>query len=239
MIKNMNNVGAIHRSKALRRAEPDTGRKFTVPAIIAASLAINVLLFMALPIITKLDGRGGTGSETSDGIMYYRIPSRLPKPEIRDIEDPVKPPPPPKSIKPDIGKPAIDPRRFDLGLDTNAVGTLSIPLYTDRPQAPRLSGKETFDLSEVDRQPRLVKHLSPLYPFEAKRKNIQGKVVIKAIVNKDGRVVEPIVLESQPKGIFEAAALRAVKRWRFRPATKSGNSVDVYVVLPILFELSS
>jgi len=238
MIENIGNVGAIRQSRAFAGERPNANLATAIPIIIIVSIIINGFLFIGSSLLSKLDRIWQPPTDASDSIVHYRVPPKPPEARLEEVEEIPKPPPPPKSIKPDISSPAINLERLDLGIGTSADATVSVPLPTRRIAAPSFGGKLVHELDEVDRQPRLVKRLPPLYPFEAKRKKIQGKVIIKVIVNKEGKATEPVVLESHPKGVFEAAALRAVKRWRFRPATKGGNPVDVYVVLPILFELA-
>lgn len=58
-----------------------------------------------------------------------------------------------------------------------------------------------------------------IYPPEAQAKGIEGYVVVRYDVDATGRVVNPRVIEAQPQGIFDAAALDTVSSWRFRPAS--------------------
>ena len=95
-----------------------------------------------------------------------------------------------------------------------------------------------MNLDEVDRRPQLIRHLSPLYPFAAKRKGIQGQVIVRIIVDKMGNVRDPEVIEATPEGVFEESAISAVRRWRFKPAIKDKRSVSVYVIVPVKFEVA-
>jgi TonB family protein len=94
-----------------------------------------------------------------------------------------------------------------------------------------------YALSEVDQPPRIIRKIDPLYPFAAKRKNIQGKVTLRFIVTKEGRVVEPSVVKGDPPDVFDNSALKAILRWRFKPAIKDGKAVDVIIIAPLKFEL--
>jgi protein TonB len=94
-----------------------------------------------------------------------------------------------------------------------------------------------FGLSEVDQRPKVLRSVQPTYPFLAKRKNIEGKVWVRCVVDKDGYPQEPEVFKAEPEGVFEDAALKAIARFKFQPAIKDGEPVDCIVVQPISFDL--
>ena len=54
------------------------------------------------------------------------------------------------------------------------------------------------------------------YPAAAKAEGIEGYVVIRYDVTIEGTVANPQIIESQPEGVFEQAALASIVRWRFR-----------------------
>jgi len=92
-------------------------------------------------------------------------------------------------------------------------------------------------LSEVDEPPRVIRRIDPLIPFAAKRKNIEGKVTLKFVVTESGRVAHPIVLRAVPPDVFDSSSLKAILRWRFKPAIKDGKRVDVGIVVSVKFTL--
>lgn len=61
-------------------------------------------------------------------------------------------------------------------------------------------------------------YVPPEYPREAWRRGLEGWVEVELTIGPDGRVVDARVVASQPRGIFERAALRAVMQWVFDPA---------------------
>jgi protein TonB len=65
-------------------------------------------------------------------------------------------------------------------------------------------------------------------------------VVVRYGVSVDGRVINARVEEANPQGVFEDAALAAVRSWRYNPALKDGEPVAVDNVLStVRFELSA
>jgi TonB family protein len=93
------------------------------------------------------------------------------------------------------------------------------------------------DFLAVDKEPALIHRVDPRYPDLARRAGIQGKVYTKAWVDTSGRVVDAQVVKSDDT-ILNAAALEAVRQWRFTPAQIAGTAVDAWVVVPFHFRLS-
>jgi TonB family protein len=85
-------------------------------------------------------------------------------------------------------------------------------------------------------QPQVVSRVNPSYPRSARENSIEGVVVIRAIVRKDGQVDEVEVLRDLPYGLGDAAKA-AVKQWRFTPATYNGAPIDVYYTVTVKFRL--
>jgi TonB family protein len=73
------------------------------------------------------------------------------------------------------------------------------------------------------------------YPPAAARAHMEGVVIVDVIVTETGEVVEPRVIQSAGE-ILDAAALSAVRRWRFTPAEKDGVKVKVHLPLTERFE---
>ena len=65
----------------------------------------------------------------------------------------------------------------------------------------------------------------PVYPPDAKSAAIEGQVTLRYDINVDGRVFNLRVVEAEPEGVFEKAALEALSQWRFRPPVVDGRNV--------------
>ena len=109
------------------------------------------------------------------------------------------------------------------------------PAPTPATPAPRPSGP--YALGEVDQPPGVLGRPRPPYPFMARRRGIEGTVRVRFTVDREGRVRDLVILDSDPPGVFEDAVRDSVPNWRFRPGRKDGNAVDTRVELPIRFEL--
>jgi TonB family protein len=66
----------------------------------------------------------------------------------------------------------------------------------------------------------LVSGGTVVYPAEARAAGTEGFVVVRYDIDAQGRVINPTVVEAQPAGVFEAAAIETVSSWRFRPARR-------------------
>lgn len=103
------------------------------------------------------------------------------------------------------------------------------------PSAPSKTGP--WSMAEVDRGPSLRARAEPVYPYRARQREVEGRVEVEFVVSQNGRVGDARVVDAQPEGVFEEAALRAVRRWRFTPGRRNGEAVPVRVRINLKFEL--
>jgi TonB family protein len=75
-----------------------------------------------------------------------------------------------------------------------------------------------------------------VYPEEAKKAGVQGKVFVKAIIDESGNVVKTSIKKSVGSGCDEAA-MKAIQKTKFTPGTKDGKLVKASVIIPIQFKL--
>ncbi len=80
-------------------------------------------------------------------------------------------------------------------------------------------------------------YVPPRYPDLARRMNFRGNVSLRVQVKSDGTVGEVGVLEASQTGMgFEQAAMDAVKKWRYQPATRGGKPEDATLTVRLVFE---
>lgn len=84
--------------------------------------------------------------------------------------------------------------------------------------------------------PRILQRVEPLYPQAMVKLRREGVVVVQCVIDRNGNVREAEVLRS-PHPMFNDAAVKAIREWRFGPGTLNGRPVDVTFVLTIHFEL--
>ena len=84
--------------------------------------------------------------------------------------------------------------------------------------------------------PRILREVKAGYTEDARRANIEGEVVLEIVVRRDGSVSDVKLLNGLPRGLNERA-IAAVRQWRFAPATRLGQAVDVIVEVAVEFKL--
>jgi protein TonB len=77
----------------------------------------------------------------------------------------------------------------------------------------------------------------PRYPLTARRAGEQGTVTLRVLVLPDGRASRVAVEKSSGSPQLDAAALEAVKAWRFTPARRGADAVESWMLVPIVFRL--
>jgi TonB family protein len=83
----------------------------------------------------------------------------------------------------------------------------------------------------------LIKKVQPQYPAGAKQARVEGTVVMKAEIDKKGHVEELSLISGDP--LLAPAALKAVKKWKYKPYVLNGQPVKVETQVVVKFTLSS
>ena len=91
-------------------------------------------------------------------------------------------------------------------------------------------GKDGVTIPKATYQP------NPEYTDSARRKKINGTVLVSMIVTPEGTVRDPKVMKSLDKDL-DKQAIACVKKWKFEPATKDGTPVAVHVDVEVDFRL--
>lgn len=89
----------------------------------------------------------------------------------------------------------------------------------------------------VEVQPELINYVTPDYPPMARASGTTGKVVIKAFVDKDGKVIDARVYVSSGSAMLDDAAVRAAFKNTFKPGIQNGIPVRCWVAYPVAFRL--
>ena len=127
--------------------------------------------------------------------------------------------------------------------DTAATASSPVPTETQPPTETAVQVHVAEDNAGVysavppgGTQPEETDRVVPRYPMLARRAGIQGPVVVRGIVRRDGTIDDVEVIRDLPYGLGEAAR-EAVRQWHFRPATYRGEPIDVYYTVTVNFRL--
>jgi len=188
------------------------------------SLAIVILLFLTMQTVNVDVYESAYGSEF---VNIEDIP----------VTDQLRVPPAPS--RPMIPVPTMDetiPEDVTI-MDTELMVDTPMPsMGTPGVSAGTPTGTSSNrTYTTYDEAPELVKMVIPAYPEEAKRKNIQGRVMFQIVVDENGVVVEANVISAIPPGIFEEAARAAIMQWRYRPAKIRNRPIRVRMNTPVMF----
>ncbi len=142
-------------------------------------------------------------------IEHQQLPSQ-PKPAPTS-------PRPPASQAPNVPVHLV-PVNFTPPTDGGVTGLPTPPQGT-----PSGSGMPGIGMTDGGASPTLT--IAPNYPPIAERDGIEGWVQVEFTVGVDGGVHDVHVVQSQPHGVFDAAAVNAIAKWQFKPAYSGGHAV--------------
>jgi len=209
-------------------------RNFLLQAF-GISILINLFLFALLPLFGE---RNGGKSDLKTIIPVNLVQLRRPKP-----------PPPPEEKEPPEEKPpepipkmrwqhTIPKRKLKLKLPELAF-EINPKLSQGIPVAPPPDITRPYEPGEVDQTPFPILRMKPIYPYYARKLNIEGYVEVKFLVDEGGRVSNITITDSNPPGIFDESVLNALPSWRFSPGKIAGKPVCTWVVTTIQFKIEN
>ena len=178
-----------------------------VIGVVLLAAGVTIGLFLVMKVLV-------TGQEyeieeelASIGIDFVRV-ERDEESQTKDRSlnrpskvEPEEPPPPPKLTQPN--RPNVD--KASMSADMGAFDLAGLNL-----NAP------------VDGDTLAIVRVLPRYPSRALSRGIEGWVLLEFAIDELGLAVNPVVIESEPPGIFDRAATSAVKRWKYRPMIEDG-----------------
>jgi len=100
-----------------------------------------------------------------------------------------------------------------------------------------------LDLTKIDLvdksiiAPEVISYYPPAYPNNLRRRGIEGKVQIKALIDKEGDVIEILIDTSSGYQSFDQNAIEAILKWKFKPAYYSNEKRLSWVFIPVVFKL--
>lgn len=163
-----------------------------------------------------------------------------PEPEIVEVNEEVKPldlAPPMQQDVPQLATPDSFVQKIQPPPPENIAISASMNIVPEVRDPNMFRGMKVFDISMLDQTPQPRLQGRPQYPFEMRRAGISGEVVVDFIVDTNGDVQNAYALRSTQRE-FEAAAVAAVSKWKFKPGRKGGRDVPTHMQVPIVFTLN-
>lgn len=204
-----------------------------IPAALLAALLSTALFSLMYSVISR-GHRGVEKSELLPTIDFVRLRRDT---EVESMARRKPPPPPTQPPPPAHLRVAAEAAKQDaptgfampnLGLSASVSGG---------PIAGQMGGGAGAGMFDGDILP--LQRIPPQYPRDAARAGITGWVQLEVLVNADGSVRSARVMDSKPRGVFDAAAVAAVLRWKFKPKMADGKPVEQRGSQKIEFSLNS
>jgi TonB family protein len=110
------------------------------------------------------------------------------------------------------------------------------PAIPDKP-LNKIQEGDLLPVDIVDTVPTVIKRVEPVYPAAGKRLKVGGKVIINVLVSEKGDVVKAEVVQGINAALgFNQESLRAVRQWKFNPASIKGIRVKVWWTVAFEFK---
>ncbi len=213
-------------------APPPPGRA-GLPGVLLGAALLTLAVFLVLPLTQLVSAR-------REAVLAVR-PAELASLEETPEAD-LPPPPPPETEPPPEPPPTLadspPPLTLNVSLDValGSGGALAGAANWLQEAATQAGGTDAFSVAELDRRPEMLAAVPPNYPESLRKARIEGAVTLVFVLDEDGRVESPRV-ETSTHAEFEAPALEAIRKWRFKPGYREGQPVRTYLRQTIRFRL--
>ncbi|MFC1559771.1 energy transducer TonB [Candidatus Margulisiibacteriota bacterium] len=135
----------------------------------------------------------------------------------------------------------IFPKVMDTGSTSTLVFTESVVEVRAVPQAKTVAAEKVVPKASPLPLPiapsRVLYSVAPVYPSAARTKGIEGVVMVKALIGKDGKLIRTQVKRSSGSNVLDAAAVSSLGSWKFSPAKRGVGSVKSWLEIPFKFVL--
>ena len=176
-----------------------------------------IIFFMLLAYIVKPSSEALKNENSFRVVDFIRLKKDTSLKEksraIPDKPEPPKKPPPPDLPTPELQAPPqapnLDIEFPDIAIPTDFKGAFL---------GPQNQGGNSQVIPLV--------RINPQYPRNELLAGVEGWVKVRFTVEPDGSVSSPRVVESKPPRVFDSSALRAIKKWKFKPKVVNGVAVS-------------
>lgn len=197
---------------------------------------VNAALFWSLGALNAGDSKPVPAERAASRVTFDLVEDTPPVPE------------PPPEQHPDEAPP-LQAAPIALAPAPVPTPTLALPLLSAPPERTRYATQPTpqpkpattpiLDAGQVEVPPRALQMSDPRYPDALKRRRVSGKVTVRVLINRDGRVTRVVLVDVVGHQSFGDAVKRVANAWRFEPARHRGQIVPVWARRTLQFNPSA
>jgi TonB family protein len=116
-----------------------------------------------------------------------------------------------------------------IGFASEELGTAETELTAARDKAAQIA------LVVGEKSLQRLEYVAPKFPASTRNRNVNGWVELEFTVKPDGSTGDIVVTNSSPRKTFDAAAMSAVRQWRYKPVMRDGQAVEQRAAVRIRF----
>jgi periplasmic protein TonB len=208
------------------------GKVWHYLCVMVMAAFLTVAVFIVLPVMQSIAKPLSTDMVVQN-VDTANVPPPPPPPQEEPEPEPEEEPTPPELTE---QAPPLALDQLELALNPGfgegfLGGDFAINLNAAASEGKSID--ELFSLADLDQKPRPVYQPGPRVSSNI-RKKAPGKVYVIFVVDKEGKVENPIV-QSSTDTVFERPAISAVKQWKFEPGKINGQSVRFRMRVPFTF----
>lgn len=183
-------------------------------AVVIAGI-ITTALFYGMQALIKSGDSAITDPAQGSVLDFIRL---KPEETVQKKDRKPKKPPQPQEPPPPMEQPQMSPDIADAG---DAGFDFSADVGGD------MALQSGLALESGDGEYLPIVKVSPVYPRRALQRGIEGYVIVEFVVDKTGAVKSPTVIEANPEGLFNRAALDAALKFKYKPRVVNGEATEV------------
>lgn len=191
----------------------------SIPRLLIAlvlAAAVTLGLFFLMQSLIQMGGSALTEPAQGSVLDFVRVKEEE---SVEKKDRKPKKPPKPEEPPPQMEQPQMD------SPTPNAEGGAGMNFSADVGGDMAISGGLALEGGDGEYLP-IVK-VAPVYPRRALQRGIEGYVIVEFTVGKQGSVKDPFVVEANPEGIFEQAAMDAALKFKYKPRVVNGEAAEV------------
>ena len=202
--------------------------KLTGMFAIMGGLLATIAVFVVIPLSQKLSNFLSDSSP-----LPPEMTVEPPEDQNFDLEQPPEDPEP----EPEPEELIEEPTELDLGLEVaDLTGGTGGGFIMEIPKFGVRGGEDPFG-GDMDSPPVPVNRLPPQYPSALLKKGIGGKVIVTCVIDAAGNLSSTRIKQSSGHPELDKAAINAVSRWKFKPATRGGKKFKATCNVPFTFQV--